>query len=86
MVNLTSIAKETSTKACQQLGMQWICPDHRVEVRSHLKCELTVLQAGGQQYSPSQIGAFTLTKMKETAGESSRFKQDLARACMLVAL
>ena len=24
-------------------------------------------QAGGQQYSPSQIGAFTLTKMKETA-------------------
>uniref|UniRef100_A0A061RYD5 Molecular chaperone DnaK n=1 Tax=Tetraselmis sp. GSL018 TaxID=582737 RepID=A0A061RYD5_9CHLO len=25
------------------------------------------VEAGGQQYSPSQIGAFTLTKMKETA-------------------
>jgi molecular chaperone DnaK len=25
------------------------------------------VQAGGQRYSPSQIGAFTLTKMKETA-------------------
>jgi hypothetical protein len=25
-------------------------------------------QAGGQKYSPSQIGAFVLTKMKETAG------------------
>ncbi len=24
-------------------------------------------QAGGQRYSPSQIGAFTLMKMKETA-------------------
>ena len=24
-------------------------------------------QAGGQRYSPSQIGAFVLTKMKETA-------------------
>jgi len=24
-------------------------------------------QAGGKQYSPSQIGAFVLTKMKETA-------------------
>ena len=24
-------------------------------------------QAGGQRYSPSQIGAYTLTKMKETA-------------------
>jgi hypothetical protein len=28
-----------------------------------------LLQAGGQKYSPSQIGAFVLTKMKETAGE-----------------
>jgi molecular chaperone DnaK len=27
------------------------------------------VEAGGQKYSPSQIGAFTLTKMKETAGE-----------------
>lgn len=26
------------------------------------------VEAGGQKYSPSQIGAFTLTKMKETAG------------------
>ncbi len=26
-------------------------------------------QAGGQRYSPSQMGAFVLTKMKETAGE-----------------
>lgn len=26
------------------------------------------VQAGGQRYSPSQIGAFVLTKMKETAG------------------
>ena len=25
------------------------------------------VEAGGQRYSPSQIGAFTLTKMKETA-------------------
>jgi molecular chaperone DnaK (HSP70) len=25
------------------------------------------VEAGGQQYSPSQIGAFVLTKMKETA-------------------
>ncbi len=25
------------------------------------------MQAAGQKYSPSQIGAFTLTKMKETA-------------------
>ena len=25
------------------------------------------LQAGGQRYSPSQMGAFVLTKMKETA-------------------
>jgi molecular chaperone DnaK (HSP70) len=30
-----------------------------------------VLQAGGQKYSPSQIGAFVLTKMKETAGEGA---------------
>jgi len=26
------------------------------------------LQAGGNQYSPQQIGAFVLSKMKETAG------------------
>jgi molecular chaperone DnaK (HSP70) len=25
------------------------------------------VEAGGQRYSPSQIGAFVLTKMKETA-------------------
>ena len=25
------------------------------------------MQAGGQKYSPSQISAFTLTKMRETA-------------------
>jgi hypothetical protein len=25
------------------------------------------VEAGGQRYSPSQIGAYTLTKMKETA-------------------
>lgn len=30
------------------------------------------VQAGGKKYSPSQIGAFVLTKMKETAGESRR--------------
>lgn len=26
------------------------------------------VEAGGQRYSPSQIGAFVLTKMRETAG------------------
>ena len=26
------------------------------------------VEAQGQEYSPSQVGAFTLTKMKETAG------------------
>jgi hypothetical protein len=31
-------------------------------------CAGAAVQAGGQQYSPSQIGAFVLTKMKETAG------------------
>ncbi len=31
------------------------------------RCWLPPLQAGGQQYSPSQMGAFVLTKMKETA-------------------
>lgn len=30
------------------------------------------VEAGGQKYSPSQIGAFTLTKMKETAGGHGR--------------
>ena len=29
------------------------------------------VEAGGQKYSPSQIGAFVLTKMKETAGTLS---------------
>ena len=28
------------------------------------------VEAQGEQYSPSQVGAFTLGKMKETAGES----------------
>ena len=32
------------------------------------------VEAGGQRYSPSQIGAFVLTKMRETAGQ---FKQCL---------
>ena len=27
------------------------------------------VEAGGQRYSPSQIGAFVLTKMRETAGQ-----------------
>ena len=26
------------------------------------------VEAGGSRYSPSQVGAFTLQKMKETAG------------------
>ena len=29
------------------------------------------VEAGGQRYSPSQIGAFVLTKMRETAGQLS---------------
>ena len=31
------------------------------------------VEAGGQRYSPSQIGAFVLTKMRETAGQYSQF-------------
>lgn len=29
------------------------------------------VEAGKQRYSPSQIGAFVLTKMRETAGQQS---------------
>ena len=30
------------------------------------------LESRGQKYSPSQIGAFILVKMKETAGRNNR--------------
>ena len=33
----------------------------------HVLKRLRFMQAGGQKYSPSQISAFTLTKMRETA-------------------
>eukprot|EP00983_Pelagomonas_calceolata_P029001 908865-Pelagomonas_calceolata.AAC.8 len=36
--------------------------------KTHRNCDVGCApQAGGQQYSPQQIGAFVLTKMKETA-------------------
>ena len=35
------------------------------------------LQAHGKKYSPSQIGAYVLTKMKETAGIFQQFSYHL---------
>ena len=36
-------------------------------------------QAGGSRYSPSQVGAFVLQKMKETAGASARVASSSVR-------
>ncbi len=43
------------------------------------------VEAGGQRYSPSQIGAFVLTKMRETAGWPSLtiICQPYFRACCI---
>ena len=39
------------------------------------------VEAGGQRYSPSQIGAFVLTKMRETAGVDTLAKFILCQSC-----
>ena len=47
----------------QSVGMQMV----PYKIIKHTNGDAWV-EAGGQRYSPSQIGAFVLTKMRETAG------------------